>query len=72
MLYKIDKATYDVVDKIKVGQNPNFVTGNADYLFVSNFDDHSLSIIDKRTFSLVSELSVPSGPYAIVVQEESK
>ncbi len=68
-LYKVDKNQLSVTAQVEVGQNPNFVTGNERALFVTNFDGHSLSIIDKQSFTKLDELSVPSGPYVAVVEE---
>ncbi|WP_332694379.1 YncE family protein [Halalkalibacter lacteus] len=68
-LYKVDKEANKVVAAIEVGQNPNFVTGNDETLFVTNLDNNSISIIDRVSFELIDELTVSAGPYAIVMEE---
>ncbi|MFC0558887.1 hypothetical protein [Halalkalibacter alkalisediminis] len=69
-LYKVNKETNEVEDVIEVGQNPNFVTGNEDRLFVTNLDGNSLSIIDRHSFELIEEVPVATGPYAIILLED--
>ncbi len=68
-LSKVHKETYEVIDSIEVGQNPNDVNGTEETLFVTNLDGDSVSIIDRTSFELVEELTVPAGPYMILLEE---
>ncbi|GAE32596.1 YncE family protein [Halalkalibacter hemicellulosilyticus] len=68
-IFQIDSRTNDVVDKLEVGQNPNQVIGNKEYLYVSNLDSDTISIIARDTFEVITELAVAAGPYAMVLEE---
>ncbi|MFA9456880.1 YncE family protein [Halalkalibacter sp. AB-rgal2] len=68
-IYQIDSRSNDVVNKLEVGQNPNQIIGNETYLYVSNLDSDTISIIDRETFEVITELAVSAGPYAMVLEE---
>lgn len=68
-VYKVHKETKEIIDSVEVGQNPNYISGNEEGLFVTNLDSDTVSFIDRDSFELVEELRVPAGPYAIVLEE---
>lgn len=69
-LYKVDTETNKQLASVETGQNPNYITADTTSIYVSNLDDNSVSIIDKHTFMMKNRLNVPSGPYAIVLEEK--
>ncbi|MGG1698441.1 YncE family protein [Bacillus zhangzhouensis] len=69
-LYKVDTETNQQLASIETGQNPNYITADTESIYVSNLDDNSVSVIDKHTFMMKKRLNVPSGPYAIVLEEK--
>lgn len=69
-LYKVDTKTNKQLASVETGQNPNYITADTSSIYVSNLDDNSVSIIDKHSFIMKNQLNVPSGPYAIVLEEK--
>ncbi|RXI96431.1 YncE family protein [Anaerobacillus alkaliphilus] len=65
-MYKIDLRSNEVVDQIFVGENPNYLRGDDNNLYITSVDDHLFSIVDQATFTLVNQFEVAEGPYAIV------
>ncbi|MCY7472552.1 YncE family protein [Bacillus safensis] len=69
-LYKVDTKTNKQLASVETGQNPNYITADKTSIYVSNLDDNSVSIIDKHSLIMKNQLNVPSGPYAIVLEEK--
>lgn len=69
-LYKVDTKRNQQLSSVETGQNPNYITADSSSIYVSNLDDNSVSVIDKHTFMLKNRLNIPSGPYAIVLEEK--
>ncbi|MFS0655207.1 YncE family protein [Bacillus sp. 179-C3.3 HS] len=68
-LYKINMETKQQLASVETGQNPNYITASTSSIYVSNLDDNTVSVIDKQTFMMKNRLNVPSGPYAIILEE---
>ncbi len=79
----IDPATFEVVDRFRVGQIPHHVTPSWDLteLYVNNTGSNTLTVIDPRTAKPVRQIEVddpynlyftPDGTKAIVVAERLK
>jgi YVTN family beta-propeller protein len=79
----IDPATFEVVDRFRVGTVPHHVTPSYDLskLYVNNTSGNTLSVIDPRTGKVVETLPIidpynlyftPDGKKAIVVAERLK
>ncbi|MFJ5964458.1 YncE family protein [Bacillus sp. NPDC093026] len=69
-LYKVDTEANKQLASVETGQNPNYITAGASSIYVSNLDDNSISVIDKNTFMMKNRLHIPSGPYAIKLEEK--
>ncbi|PCK19876.1 hypothetical protein CEY02_16175 [Bacillus pumilus] len=69
-LYKVDTKTNKQLASVETGQNPNYIAAGTSSIYVSNLDDNSVSVIDKHTFMMKNRLNVPSGPYAIMLEEK--
>ncbi|MDM5299573.1 YncE family protein [Bacillus pumilus] len=69
-LYKVDTKSNKQLASVETGQNPNYITASSSSIYVSNLDDNSVTVIDKTTFMTKNRLNVPSGPYAIVLEEK--
>ncbi|GLF88977.1 hypothetical protein Saga11_02360 [Bacillus safensis] len=69
-LYKVDTKTNKRLASVETGQNPNYITADTTSIYVSNLDDNSVSIFDKHSLIMKNRLNVPSGPYAIVLEEK--
>ncbi|MGE6630188.1 YncE family protein [Bacillus sp. NPDC077027] len=70
VLYKVNTETGKLLGSVETGQNPNYVTAGTTSIYVSNLDDNSVAVIDKKSMMIKNRLHVPSGPYAIVLEEK--
>lgn len=79
----IDPATFDIVERIRVGEYPEHVTPSWDgqLLYVNNMNSDSMSVIDPRRRELVDTLRLPmpynlyftpDGTQAVVVHDMTK
>lgn len=66
-MYLLDKAAFTVHTKVATGENPYYVTGDENYLYVTGLDGDNLLLFDRKTYVKKAEFSVFSGPYGIVL-----
>ncbi|MFB4261257.1 hypothetical protein ACE106_19125 [Shouchella clausii] len=67
-LKKYNVEEQRIVGSVEVGQNPNYIAVFEDNVWVTNLDSDSLSIVDVVTMSIVKEIPISKGPYAIIGQ----
>ncbi|KMK77742.1 YncE family protein [Alkalihalobacillus pseudalcaliphilus] len=68
MIYQVDLVTKEVVTTSPVGQNPNYINIYGDSIYISNLDESSLSILNKKTWQSKT-IHVDQGPYQMIVEE---
>lgn len=66
-MHVIDKETFQVKEKVKTADNPYYLTGDEQYIYVTTLDGDRLHVIDRKTYTIRDEYSLPSGPYGIVL-----
>lgn len=74
VVYVIDPQTYQVVTQIPVGQTPAWVTISSDshFVYVTNFNSNTMSIIDTGLNALVNTVPVCFHPNQIAASRSGK
>jgi len=68
----IDPTTFTTIATIDTGNMPRFVTGTQDKLFVSNFGDGTVTVINKATRQPITTLTVGYGPMGLSATKDGK
>lgn len=67
-VYKINIKNGIVDTPLEVSENPNFITGSKDEIYVTNLDGNSLSVIDQKSFQLKKQIQLNNGPYMMYLR----
>lgn len=68
---KIEKDTDGiVVAKVQVGNNPRSLILTSQYIFVSNLNDDTVSVVDRTTYTKVADINVGDEPYALALYQD--
>ncbi|MFV8828805.1 YncE family protein [Alkalihalobacterium sp. APHAB7] len=66
-LYAIDRNTYEVKERVVVGDNPHYMSASLQHLFVTGLDGNVLSVIDRHTYEVVKEIKLAAGPFGVSI-----
>ncbi|MEB1806118.1 MAG: hypothetical protein LPK26_02245 [Bacillaceae bacterium] len=66
-LYVIDRNTYEVMERVVVGDNPHYMSATLQHLFVTGLDGNVLSVIDRKNYEVVTEIELAAGPFGIAI-----
>ncbi|MGE8203597.1 YncE family protein [Heyndrickxia sp. NPDC080065] len=67
-VYQVNMKTGSVNNPIEVSENPYFITGHGEKIYVSSLDGNTLSIINQNSFRLEEQIQLKDGPYIIYVR----
>ncbi|OLO40574.1 hypothetical protein BTR23_06195 [Alkalihalophilus pseudofirmus] len=68
-MYAIDRNTYEVTETVLVDDNPHYMSGNDQYLFVTSLDGNKLTVIDRNTYEVIAKTDMAAGPFGIAIGE---
>lgn len=66
-LHVIDLATMAVKERIPTGDNPFYLTGDKQFIYVTALDGNELLVIDRQRYEVVERYELPAGPYGIIL-----
>lgn len=64
-VYKINIDSKEIDDMVYVGSFPSHLVAHNGYIYVTNSDSNSISIIDEKNFNVVENISVGDRPHDI-------
>lgn len=70
-IFKIDIKKKVIEDIVYVGCSPCHIDKSDEFLFVTNSDSNSVSIIDEETFKLVEDIPVSDKPHDIKLDKKN-
>ncbi|WP_216828419.1 YncE family protein [Alkalihalobacterium elongatum] len=68
-LYAIDRNTYEVKQRVVVGDNPHYMNGSDRHLYVTGLDGNNLTVIDRNTYEVLGNVDLASGPFGVAIGE---
>jgi len=69
---RLDKDDDSLLIKlIEVGTNPQEILLTDDYIFVSNMDDNTVSVVNKTSYAIAATIDVGDSPYALALYEDA-
>ncbi|MDX5474025.1 MAG: hypothetical protein LPK00_00690 [Bacillaceae bacterium] len=71
-LTKINTNTYEVEQKIHIGDNPNYMIMDEDFIYVSSLDGDEVLIVNKNTLEITKKYDVKNGPFLLFKGGEMK
>ncbi|WP_078381133.1 YncE family protein [Sutcliffiella halmapala] len=64
-LSRLNSTTFQLEDQLELCDNPNFMSGDSDYLYVSCIDGDEVMIIDKKDWKIINSFSFEGGPFLL-------
>lgn len=66
-LHVIDCDALQVKRSIATGENPYYVTGDKDHIYVTTLDGEQLMVFDRKTLAVKQVYALRAGPYGILL-----
>lgn len=67
-VFQINMKTGAISDPIEVSENPNYITGDGEKIYVSSLDGNTLNIINQKNFQLEGQVQLKNGPYIMYLR----
>lgn len=64
-LSRINSTTFQLEDHLELCDNPNFMIGDSNYLYVSCLDGDEVLLIDKKDWKIIKSISSVGGPFLL-------